>query len=153
MRLDYSSTLPAGLEGMLGLERAVHQSSLEPELLELVKQRASQINGCAYCLDMHSKDARARGEDEQRLHVLAAWREAPFYSGRERAALAWCESLTRLSETGAPDADYLPLAELFTEEEIAALTYAIVAINGWNRLAVGLRSPVGDYVSPYARAA
>ncbi|MEZ5073923.1 MAG: carboxymuconolactone decarboxylase family protein [Solirubrobacterales bacterium] len=153
MRLDYSSILPAGLKGMLGLERAVHESSLEPELLELVRQRASQINGCAYCLDMHSKDARARGEDEQRLHVLAAWREAPFYSERERAALAWCESLTRLPETGAPDADYAPLVELFSEEEIAALTYAIVAINGWNRLAVGFRSPVGDYVSPHAAVA
>jgi len=152
MRLDYSSILPAGLEGMLGLERAVHGSPLEPELLELVKQRASQINGCAYCLDMHSKDARARGEDEQRLHVLAAWREAPFYSERERAALAWCESLTLLPQTGAPDADYAPLVELFSEEEIAALTYAIVAINGWNRLAVGFRSPVGDYVSPHADA-
>lgn len=153
MRLDYSSILPAGLKGMLGLERAVHESSLEPELLELVRQRASQINGCAYCLDMHSKDARARGEDEQRLHVLAAWREAPFYSERERAALAWCESLTRLPETGAPDADYAPLVELFSEGEIAALTYAIVAINGWNRLAVGFRSPVGDYVSPHAAVA
>jgi len=153
MRLDYSSILPTGLRGMLGLERAVHESSLEPELLELVKLRASQINGCAYCLDMHSKDARARGEDEQRLHVVAAWREAPFYSERERAALAWCESLTRLPETGAPDADYEPLVGLFSAEEIAALTYAIVAINGWNRLAVGLRSPVGDYVSPYAGVA
>lgn len=153
MRLDYSSILPAGLEGMLGLERAVHESSLEPGLLELVKMRASQINGCAYCLDMHSKDARARGEDEQRLHALAAWREAPFYSERERAALAWCESLTLLPRSGAPDADYEPLVGLFSAEEIAALTYAIVAINGWNRLAVGFRSPVGDYVSPHAGAA
>jgi len=153
MRLNYSSSLPAGLEGMLGLERAVRESSLEPELLELVRFRASQINGCAFCLDMHSKDARARGEDEQRLHVVSAWREAPFFSERERAALAWCESLTRLPDTGAPDADYAPLVDRFSEEEIAALTYAIVAINGWNRLAVGFRSPVGDYVSPHAGVA
>src|SRR5690606_10696211 len=121
MRLNYQTALPAGLQGMLGLEKAVHDSPLEPELIELVKQRASQINGCAFCLDMHSKDARARGMDEQRLHVLAGWREAPFYSDRERAALAWCESLTLLPETGAPDADYEPLTEHFSEQEIAAL--------------------------------
>jgi len=137
---------------MLGLERVVHASDLEPELLELVKLRASQLNGCAHCLDMHSKDARARGESEQRLHVLAAWREAPFYSERERAALAWCEALTLLPETGAPDDVYEQLADVFGDEEIVVLTLAIVAINGWNRLAVGLRSPVGDYVSPYAVA-
>jgi AhpD family alkylhydroperoxidase len=150
MRLDYKTALPAGLDGMLALEHAVHTSPLEPELLELVKLRASQLNGCAHCLDMHSKDARARGEDEQRLHVLAAWREAPFYSARERAALAWCEALTLLPQSGAPDDVYQPLTVHFSQEEIAALTYAIVAINGWNRLAVGLRAPVGDYVSPLA---
>lgn len=152
MRLDYRAAAPAGFRGMLGIEGAVHASTLEPELLELVKMRASQINGCAYCLDMHSKDARARGETEQRLHLLPAWREAPGYTDRERAALAWCESLTRLPATGAPDADYLPLTELFSDEEIAALTFAVVAINGWNRLAVGLRTPVGDYVSPHRPA-
>lgn len=152
-RLNYQTASPAAFQALLQVENQVHRSGLEESLLELVKMRASQINGCAYCLDMHSKDARARGEDEQRLHALAAWREAPFYSERERAALAWCESLTRLPETGAPDADYAPLVELFSEEEIAALTYAIVAINGWNRLAVGFRSPVGDYVSPHAGAA
>ena len=149
MRLDYRTVLPAGFAGMRALEQAVRASTLEPVLLELVKTRASQINGCAYCLDMHTKDARARGEDEQRLHVLAAWREAPLYSERERAALAWCEALTRLPETGAPDDDYRALTEHFSEPEIAALTYAIVAINGWNRIAVGFRAPVGDYVSPY----
>ena len=98
---------------------------------------------------MHSKDARARGETEQRLHVLAAWREAPFYDDRERAALAWCEALTLLPETGAPDDVYAELERVFDEAEIVALTLAIVAINGWNRFAVGLRSPVGDYVSPH----
>lgn len=150
MRIDYSKVFPGALQAMIGLEKAVHASSLEPELLELVKMRASQLNGCAYCLDMHSKDARARGESEQRLYVLAAWREAPFYSGRERAALAWCEALTLVSETAAPDEAYAQVAEQFDEEEVVALTLAIVAINGWNRFAIGLRSPVGDYVSPYA---
>ncbi len=153
MRLDYPSVLPSAVDAMSRLEHVVHESTLEAALLELVKMRASQLNGCAYCLDMHSKYARARGEDEQRLHVLAAWREAPFYSPRERAALAWCEALTLVSETGAPDAVYRELEEHFDEEEIVALTLAVVAINGWNRLAVGLRSPVGGYVSPYAAAA
>ncbi len=152
MRLDWQTAFPAGLKGMLALEQSVHTSTLEPELIELVKMRASQINGCAYCLDMHSKDARARGESEQRLHVLAGWREAPFYSDRERAALGWCESLTLLANTGAPDDAYATVRELFSDEEIAALTCAIVAINGWNRLAVGLRAAVGDYVSPHAAA-
>ena len=138
---------------MLRLEDAVHESTLEPELLELVKMRASQLNGCAYCLDMHSKDARARGENEQRLHVLAAWREAPFYSERERAALAWCEALTLLPQTGAPDEVYVQVREQFEEEEIVALTLAIVAINGWNRLAVGFRTEVGGYVSPHGEKA
>jgi AhpD family alkylhydroperoxidase len=153
MRIDYRNVAPGAIQAMLELERAVHESSLEPELLELVKMRASQLNGCAYCLDMHSKDARGRGESEQRLHVLAAWREAPFYSERERAALAWCEALTLLPQTGAPDDVYAEAERVFSQEEIVALTLAIVAINGWNRFAVGLRSPVGGYVSPYARAA
>jgi AhpD family alkylhydroperoxidase len=115
--------------------------------------RASQLNGCAHCLDMHSKNARARGESEQRLHVLAAWREAPFYSERERAALAWCEALTLLPQTGAPDDVYAEVQSAFGEEELVALTLAIVAINGWNRFAVGFRAPVGDYVSPHAEEA
>jgi AhpD family alkylhydroperoxidase len=150
VRLDYRNTFPPALEAMLGLERAVRESTLEPELLELVKMRASQLNGCAYCLDMHSKDARARGESEQRLYVLPAWREAPFYSERERAALAWCEALTLLPQTGAPDEVYADLERLFEPEEIVALTLTIVAINGWNRFAVGLRAEVGGYVSPRA---
>jgi len=149
MRVDYTKTFTTGYDAMLGLERAVRASALEPLLLELVKLRASQLNGCAYCLDMHSKDARALGEDEQRLHVLAAWREAPFYSRRERAALGWCEALTLLPQTGAPDDVYAELEAQFSPEEITALSFVIVAINGWNRLAVGLRSPVGDYASPY----
>ncbi len=150
MRIDYRSVLPEAVRAMIGLEEAIAQGGLEPELLELVKLRASQLNGCAYCLDMHSKDARARGESEQRLHVLAAWREAPFYSERERAALAWCETLTLLPQTGAPDDVYADLEREFEEQEIVALTQAIVAINGWNRSADGLRTPVGGYVSPHA---
>jgi AhpD family alkylhydroperoxidase len=149
VRIDYRNVFPDGIQAMLGLEGAVHDSPLEPGLLELVRMRASQLNGCAYCLDMHSKDARARGESEQRLYVLAAWREAPFYSDRERAALAWCEALTLLPQSGAPDEVYEQVRAQFDEEELVALTLAIVAINGWNRFAVGFRSPVGDYVSPH----
>ncbi|HET7053842.1 MAG TPA: carboxymuconolactone decarboxylase family protein [Solirubrobacterales bacterium] len=149
MRIDYKRVFPAATRAMVGLEKAGAESSLEPALRELVKMRASQLNGCAYCLDMHSKDARALGEDEQRLYLLDAWREAPCYSERERAALAWCEALTLLPQSGAPDDVYDELASKFDEEEIVALTLAIVAINGWNRFAVGLRSPVGEYVSPH----
>ncbi len=153
MRIDYRRAMPEAVEAMIGLEEAVAASGLEPELLELVRTRASQLNGCAYCLDMHTKDARARGEAEQRLHLLAAWREAPFYTPRERAALAWCEALTLLPQTGAPDDVYAEAAAELDERELVALTLAIVAINGWNRLAVGFRNPVGDYVSPHAAAA
>ncbi|HMM49743.1 MAG TPA: carboxymuconolactone decarboxylase family protein, partial [Miltoncostaeaceae bacterium] len=152
MRIDYQAAAPDCFTGMLGLEMSLHHGELEPELIELVKMRASQINGCAHCLDMHSKDARARGETEQRLYLLNAWREAPFYTERERAALAWCEALTDLPSNDVEDEVFAPVRELFSDEEIAVLTYAIVAINGWNRLAIGLRSPVGDYVSPHARA-
>lgn len=153
MRVDYAKSFPKGLKAMLALETAVREGGLEPLLLELVKLRASQLNGCAYCLDMHAKDARARGEDEQRLHVLAAWREAPFYSPRERAALTWCETLTLLPQTGAPDETFAEVEAQFSPEEIAALTFQIMAINSWNRLAVGLRTPVGNYVSPFHPAA
>jgi AhpD family alkylhydroperoxidase len=151
-RIDHASVFPAGAKAMVALQRAVDAAGLEPLLLELVKMRASQINGCAYCLDMHSKDARALGESEQRLHLLAAWREAPCYDSREQAALAWCEDLTLISKQGAPDAVYEKLEQTFSPEEIAALTLAIVAINGWNRLAISMRSPVGAYVSPHRPA-
>lgn len=147
MRLDWYKTLPEGLNAMLGLQQAVDQCKIDHKLLELIKIRASQINGCAYCLDMHTKDAVAIGESEQRLHVLAAWREAPFYSPRERAALAWCEALTNISQTGAPDSVYEEVKSQFSSEELVELTLAIVVINGWNRLAVGFRSEVGKYVS------
>ncbi len=147
MRIDRTAVFPEAGRAMMGLEKAVRSSTLEPELLELVRLRASQVNGCAHCVDMHTKDARAMGEAEQRLHLVAVWREAPCFTERERAALAWCEALTLLPQTGAPDDVYREVASLFSPEEIVALTLAIVAINGWNRLAVGLRSPVGDYVS------
>jgi AhpD family alkylhydroperoxidase len=148
-RVDYASVFPAGTRAMVGLQRAVDAARLEPLLLELVKMRASQINGCAYCLDMHSKDARALGESEQRLHLLAAWREAPCYDAREQAALACCEDLTLISKRGAPDAVYEKLEQTFSREEIVALTLAIVAIKGWNRPAISMRSPVGAYASPH----
>jgi AhpD family alkylhydroperoxidase len=142
MRVDYHKAFPGGMRAMTELERAVRSATLEPELLELVRIRASQINGCTYCLAMHNRDARARGEHQTRLDTVAAWREAPYYSARERAALAWCEALTELPSTGAPDEVYTAVEAQFAQEEIAALTFAIVAINGWNRLAVGLRSDV-----------
>jgi AhpD family alkylhydroperoxidase len=147
MRLDYASVLPAAPQALLGVEKVIASSSLEPTLLELVKVRASQINRCAFCLDMHTKDARAIGEDEQRLHLVAVWREAPGFSERERAALAWSEAVTLLPESGAPDDVYDALRPVFSEEEIVALTLAIGLINVWNRLSVGFRRPAGDYVS------
>lgn len=147
MRLDYQAALPAAARAMQGLERVIESSTLEPKLCELVKLRASQINGCAYCVDRHTKDARAIGEDEQRLHLVTVWRDAPFFTPRERAALAWTEALTRLSEIGAPDDTYEALAREFEPAEQVALTLSIVAINGWNRLSVGFRQPAGSYVS------
>ena len=146
MRVDYRSVFPAAVTAMAGLEEAVHASSLDAELLELVRLRASQLNGCGYCVDMHTKDAKAIGVEDQRLHLAVVWKEAPVYSPRERAALAWCEALTILASSEVPDEVYEQVAVQFSPEEIVALTLAIVAINGWNRFAVGLRSPVGSYV-------
>jgi AhpD family alkylhydroperoxidase len=146
MRIDYQNVFPAAISAMVGLEAAVHQSTLEAPLLELVKLRASQLNGCGYCVDMHTKDAEAIGVDAQRLHLVVVWREASVYSERERAALAWCEALTLLAQSGAPDDTYDQVAAHFSPEEVVALTLAIVAINGWNRFAVGLRSQVGSYI-------
>ncbi len=146
-RLRYSTIAPEGYKAMSALNRYVEHCGLEPLLLELVKMRASQINGCAYCIDMHSKDARALGESEQRLYALNAWRETPFYSERERAALLWTEELTLLSQTHANDAIYDEVHQHFSDEEMVNLTWAIVVINGWNRLAVGLRSVPGIYQS------
>ncbi len=144
-RMEYMKVAPGISQAMGGLQRAVHESGLEPSLLELVKTRASQINGCAYCLDMHTKDARAGGETEQRLYALSAWRETPFYTDRERAALAWTEAVTLISETHVPDEVYEQAREQFSEQELAYLTLAIIAINGWNRLAVSFRTVPGTY--------
>jgi AhpD family alkylhydroperoxidase len=145
-RIDLMHVNPGIVHAMLGLERQVHKSGLDGKLLDLVRMRASQINGCAYCLDMHSKDARAKGETEQRLYGLSAWREAPYYSARERAALEWTESLTLVSETHVPDDVFERVREQFPEDELAHLSLAVVAINGWNRLNVAARTVAGDYV-------
>src|SRR5450759_2319357 len=147
MRINWYKTSPEGYNSMKGLENFVEQSKLEPKLKELIKIRASQINGCAYCLDMHTKDALAIGENEQRIHVLPAWREAPFYSPRERAALAWCESLTLLSQTGAPDDVYAELEHLFKPEKFFKLTLAIFTFTSGNGLSVGFSSVVENYFS------
>jgi AhpD family alkylhydroperoxidase len=136
-RANLFAAAPQLMQAFLGFSETVAKSGLEPALLELVKIRASQINGCANCLNMHTSDARKAGETEQRLHLLAAWHEAPCYSERERAALAWTEHLTLISEKRAPDAVYVQLDAQFTKEEQAKLTMAIIVINGWNRLAVG----------------
>jgi AhpD family alkylhydroperoxidase len=145
-RLDPKDVSPAAYRAMAGLEAYINNSSgLEPSLLNLVRMRVSQINGCAYCIDMHSKDARAEGESEQRLYELDAWRETPFYSERERAALAWSEAITLISQTHAPDDVYEEARKHFSEQELVGLTLAIVAINGWNRLAIGFRAEPGTY--------
>lgn len=147
-RLDYKAASPAAFKAMLGLEACTRESGLEHSLLELVKMRVSQINGCAYCLDMHSKDARAAGETEQRLHLLAAWREAPFYTPRERAALAWAEAVSLVASNDLADALYAEVRAQFDEKAMVDLTLAIIAINGWNRLAIGFRVEVGGYQVP-----
>ena len=145
-RTDYLKAAPDGYRAMAGLESYVRHSGLEAPLLELVKTRASQINGCAFCLDMHTKDARAQGETEQRLYTLSAWRETPFFSERERAALAWTEAVTRISETHIPDEVYEGVRKQFAEKELVDLTLAIVAINGLNRLAIAFRTVPGSYL-------
>jgi AhpD family alkylhydroperoxidase len=130
---------------MYGIEHYIRSSGLEPKLLELVKMRASQINGCAFCLDMHSKDARAGGETEQRLYALNAWRETPFFSDRERAALEWTEELTLISLNHVPDEVYERVRKQFSEDELVNLTLAVTQINAWNRFAISFRSVPGTY--------
>ncbi len=144
-RLNYAKVSPDALKAMGGIEKYVAGSGLERSLYELVKTRASQINGCAYCLDMHTKDARKSGETEQRLYSLSAWRETPFYTERERAALEWTEALTVISESDVPDSLYESVRKHFDEKEVVALSMAIIAINGWNRLAIGFRTVPGSY--------
>jgi AhpD family alkylhydroperoxidase len=143
-RIDYFRAAPEVMKAMVALERAVVTSGLEKSLIELVKTRSSQINGCAFCIDMHTRDAIKAGETPTRLFLLDAWREAPFYTERERAALAWTDALTLISETHAPDEDWAALKAQFSEEEIVKLSLLIATINAWNRLAIGFRAvPAG----------
>jgi AhpD family alkylhydroperoxidase len=144
-RIDYYKLSPGGYKAMLGLEHYLGASSLERKLLHLIKLRVSQINGCAYCLDMHWKDLRAEGESEQRMYSLDAWREAPYYSEHERAALAWCEAVTNIADGHVPDSLYEEVRQQFSEQELADLTLAVVAINGWNRLSIAFRVVPGTY--------
>jgi len=144
-RLDMTKYMSSGLgRAMLALSSEV-ETRLERPLFELVKIRASQINGCAYCLDMHTKDARLAGETEQRIYALNAWRETPFFTDRERAALEWTEAVTRVADTHVPDEIYERVARQFDEGELVALTFAVIVINSWNRLAVTFRAPAGSY--------
>lgn len=143
-RLDYANASPAAYQAMLGLERYVRACGLEHSLLELVKLRASQINGCAFCVDMHARDARAGGEAERRLHALPVWRETPFFTARERAALAWTEALTLVAQHPDLDAPYAGLAQHFSDKERVDLTLAIGAINTWNRIAIGFGAQPAD---------
>ncbi|HXJ92045.1 MAG TPA: carboxymuconolactone decarboxylase family protein [Terriglobia bacterium] len=145
VRIDVTKVAPEAYQAMAGLGKYVRQSGLEESLLNLVYMRSSQINGCAYCIDMHSKDARAAGETEQRLYELNAWRETPFYTERERAALAWAEAVTLVSQGHVPDEVYELARKQFSEKEIVSLTMAVVGINAWNRIAISLRAVPGTY--------
>ncbi|MDU0205948.1 MULTISPECIES: carboxymuconolactone decarboxylase family protein [Paenibacillus] len=151
IRLDYTKVQPESLQTLLKLEGYVKKSGLDSKLVELIKIRASQINGCAYCLDMHTKDARAMGETEQRIYLLNAWREAPFYTPSERAALALTEAVTRISNAGVPDDLYDQVRRHFDEEQYVDLIMAINAINSWNRMAISTGMVPGDYQPPASK--
>ena len=144
-RIEYAKAAPGAVKAMLDLEKHVRQSGLETPLLELVRLRASQINGCAYCLDMRTKDARAEGETEQRLYTLSTWRETPFFSERERAALEWTEAVTKVAEGHVADEVFERTRRHFSDSELVELTLAVIAINGWNRLAIAFRAVPGTY--------
>src|SRR4051812_42044201 len=144
-RLPFQKVAPDAFRAMLALEEYVRSTGLEPALLHLVKLRASYINGCAHCIDMHTKDARAEGETEQRIYAIPVWRETPFFSERERAALAWTETVTNIGQRGVPDDVYASARKEFSEEELVELTMAVIAINGWNRLAISFASEPGSY--------
>jgi len=152
-RIDISKYLNSGLGKAMFALSSEATAKLEPKLFELVKTRASQINGCAYCLDMHTKDARHNGETEQRLYGLSAWREAPFYTDRERAALEWTEAVTLVSDSHVPDDVFARVSAQFSEPELVALTFGVVVINSWNRLSIAFRPPVGSYQPAAAVAA
>ncbi len=147
-RVNYNRAAPKAMHAMLAMEQYVRSTGLEKPLVELVKMRASYINGCAYCIDMHSKDARAAGETEQRLYAVPVWRETPFFTPRERAALAWTEAVTLIGQHGVSDELYAEAREQFEEGELVELTMAVIVINGWNRLAIGFRADVGSYPPP-----
>jgi AhpD family alkylhydroperoxidase len=144
-RANIAKVFPKVLQALYPTTKYVNSCGLDARLLELVKMRTSQINGCAYCIDMHSKDARAAGETEQRLYLLDAWRETPLYDARERAALEWAETVTRLRDGQVPDEVYARVREHFSEEELLDLTIAVIATNGWNRLNIAFRPEVGSY--------
>ena len=144
-RIDYAALAPAARQALLGVEQYVRECALEHSMIELMKLRASYLNGCAYCVDMHTKDARAAGETEQRLYAVPVWREAPFYTARERAALAWTEALTELGREGVSDDLFEEVSSQFSEREIVDLTMVVIAINAWNRVSVGFRTEVGSY--------
>ena len=144
-RIDFLKVGQGAINALLGVEKYVHSSGLEPTLLDLIKLRASQINGCAYCIDMHWKDLRAAGESEQRLYGLDAWEESPYYSDRERAALAWTEAVTNIHEGHVPDSVFEYVRKSFTDKELVDLTVAITAINSWNRLNIAARTVPGTY--------
>jgi AhpD family alkylhydroperoxidase len=150
-RIDYTRVAPGVYQAMLVLGKYLNQSGLERGLLDLVKLRASQINGCAYCIDMHWKDLRAEGEKEQRLYGLDAWEESPYYTDRERAALAWTEAVTLPKDGRVPDPVYNAARRFFSEKELVDLTLCVIAINGWNRLNIAFRAPAGTY-QPIAAA-
>ena len=147
-RIAHAEVAPGAVKAMYGLETYVRHCGLEPSLLELVKLRASQINGCAYCIDMHTKDARAAGETEGRLYAVPVWRETPFFTPRERAALAWAEAVTDIAGSGVPDSAYDAVRAEFSEREVVDLTMAVVEINAWNRIAMALRAEPGSYQPP-----
>ncbi len=151
-RIDYSKYAPEAQKALYALEKYIATCGLDHKLIHLIKMRASQVNGCAFCIDMHSKDARAIGETEQRLYELNAWRETPFYSDAERAALEWTESLTLVSETHVPDEVYENVRKHFSEKEIVDLTLIVGTINLWNRLAISVRAVPGKYQAKHATA-
>jgi AhpD family alkylhydroperoxidase len=151
-RIDFDQLSPVAMKAMLALQAAVNHSGLELPLIELVKLRASQINGCAYCIDMHSKDLKAHGETDERLNMLCVWREAPDFTPRERAALLWTETLTLIADRGVPDEVFDKVHQEFDDDELSTLTLAVVAINGWNRFAIGFRAEPGKYQPSAATA-
>jgi AhpD family alkylhydroperoxidase len=150
-RMNYQKAAPGGVKALLEMERYLATCGLEQGLMDLVKLRASQINGCAYCIDMHSKDLRANGESEQRLYELDAWQETPFYTERERAALLWTEAVTRVADTHVPDSVYEQVRQQFDEAELVNLTFVIGVINVWNRILISARREPGSY-QPARRA-